>query len=97
MKKRKKLDTVILALTLFAVSGGILAYNIHTVESGELAVSFYDLVKSSTTKNSAISSFAEANLLRDDSIFTGTVPHETPADTLVSNELLPPMITPPAE
>ncbi len=97
MKKRKNLDTVILALTLFAVSGAILAYNIHTMESGELAVSLYELVKDSSTQKSAISSFAEANLLRDDSIFTGTVPTETPAETLTSNELLPPIVTPPAE
>ncbi len=97
MKKRQKFDTVILALTLFAVSGGILAYNIHTMESGELAVSLYDLVKIDRTQNSAISSFAESNLLRNESIFTGTVPSETPKDTAASNELLPPIVTPPSE
>ena len=97
MKKRQKFDTVILALTLFAVSGGILAYNIHTMESGELAVSLHDLVRYNDSEKSAISSFTEANLLQHDSIFTGAAPSETPEDTAVSNKLLPPIVTPPAE
>ena len=95
---KKRIDTVILALTLFFISGAILAYNIHTVKSGELAVSLYDLVSyTNKTERSAISSFSDANLLSGSSIFTGTVPSVPPDDTAASNELLPPIVTPPAE
>ena len=96
MKKHPKLDTFILLLALFLISGGMLAYNIRTVESGELTVSLHDLIYDSKEDHSAISPHAEANLISHESVFTGTSPNELPEDTSAS-VLLPPIITPPAE
>lgn len=97
MKNRPKTDTVLLAILLFALSGGILAYNIHTVNNGELAVSLHDLVNGVTEKGSVISTYAQANLTKDDSIYTAGVPSKPPTDISVSTELLAPIVTPPTE
>ena len=97
MKKHQKTDTILLAILLFAISGGILAYNLHTVNDGELAVSLRDLVYTVTESGSAISTYTAANLTKNDSIYTAGTPIESPADTAVSNELLPPIVTPPTE
>ena len=95
MKKHPKLDTFILALTLFATSGAILAYNLHTVGGGELAVSLYDLIEDTSAQGSAVSTYSEANILSKESIFTSGSPSAAPADTLGTSELLPPIVTPP--
>ena len=97
MKNRPKTDTVLLAILLFALSGGILAYNIHTVNSGELAVSLRDLAYDVTKSGTVISTYAEANLTKYDSIYTAGAPTDPPTDITVSNELLPPIVTPPTE
>ncbi|MBQ8249950.1 MAG: hypothetical protein IJY93_08785 [Clostridia bacterium] len=92
MNKHKKTDTILLTILLFALSGGILAYNIHTVNGGELAVSLRDLAYDVTKSGTVISTYAEANLANGDSIYTAGTPSEAPTDTLLA-----PIVTPPTE
>lgn len=90
-QKRSRFDTLVLVLALFSVSGACLAYNLRTVESGEIAVSLSELVRYDAVKASAISDAAAANLLTDDSIPV-FAESSTPIRTY---ELLPPIVTPP--
>ncbi len=97
MKNHKKTDTILLAILLFALSGGVLAYNIHTFSGGELAVSLHDLTYGITKEGEVISTYTEANLTKNDSIYTAVRPIETPTDMSVATELPPPIVTPPTE
>ncbi|MBQ8551191.1 MAG: hypothetical protein IJ428_00090 [Clostridia bacterium] len=89
--KKRRLDTFMLAVALFTVSGACLAYNLHTAESGEIAVSLSELVYYDAVKASAISDAAAANLFADDSIPAAVEPSAPPH----TYELLPPIVTPP--
>ncbi|MBE6610852.1 MAG: hypothetical protein E7632_00050 [Ruminococcaceae bacterium] len=88
--KRRKFDTVMLAVALFTLSGAILAYNLRTVGSGELAVSLSELTDI-TAKDSLISDAAMANLTTEDSVFAAASPSAPPRDY----EILAPIITRP--
>ncbi len=89
--KRRKFDNVILAVMLFALSGASLAYNLYTAESGDVAVSLSELVSTEYTEASAISEYAAANLMNDESIAVDAAPIEPPR----SYELLDPIVVPP--
>ncbi len=90
---QRKIDTVMLAVALFSISGAILAYNLHVVGGGEIAVSLSELAAYSSPKASAISEYSAANLNSRDSVFTASVPSSPPR----SYELLDPIIVAPAE
>ncbi len=91
MYKHRKIDHILLAVTLFAISGACLAYNIRTAESGDISVSLSELVDYDAEKASAISDYAVANIAHNDAVAAAAKPATPPT----SYELLPPIITPP--
>ncbi len=91
--KRRKFDTVMLAVALFTISGAILAYNLRTIGGGELAVSLSELTSYQKPTASAISDYAKANLTSRDSVFAASTPDAPPR----SYELLGPIVLPPSE
>jgi len=95
-KKSQKIDTVMLAVALFTVSGAILAYNLQTVSGGEFSVSLSELAAYAEPAivgppPSAVSACAAAHLDDGDSVYVSAVPSE-PVRTW---ELLEPIVKPP--
>ncbi len=80
-----------LTVTLFALSGACLAYNLYTSESGDVAVSLSELVSIEYAEASAISEYSAANLMNDEIIAVDAIPVEPSR----SYELLEPIVTPP--
>ncbi|MBQ8510525.1 MAG: hypothetical protein IJ493_11525 [Clostridia bacterium] len=94
-RKKNRLDAVMLAATLFAVSGAVLIYNLRTMESGEIAVSLSDLMESGTAVSaSAVSDMAAANIEALDAVAVAAEPVEAPVPVR-SYELLEPIVRAP--
>lgn len=94
MPKRHKIDTLLLAVTLFSVSGAVLAYNIYSSDGGGVTVSLSELIEQGTAVSvSLIHEHAEANLTKDDTVYTSAEPTSVSG----AGTLLPPIVTPPTE
>ena len=91
MYKHRKTDHILLAVTLFAISGACLAYNVRTAESGAISVSLSELIEFEAEKASAISEYVASNISYRDAVAVAAPPTAPPS----SHELLPPIITPP--
>ena len=87
----RKIHNIMLAATLFALSGTCLAYNLYTAESGDVAISLSELVSVEYAKASVISEYSAANLMNDESVAVDVKPIDPPR----SYELLEPIVTPP--
>ncbi len=100
MNRHSRLESILLTVTLLAVSGGILSYNILTAEGGDISVSLSDLIGANSegdgdaigTGGEAISAFAAGVILASD---TGEViPVMAGAAPVPPEELLPPIVRP---
>lgn len=89
MKKHRKLDSVMLAVALFTLSGAALTYNLSTAAGEDISISLSAFSKSDTSTGSAISEYAVANLTFDEETLAVSV-----APTEPRPELLPPVIQP---
>ena len=89
MKKHHKLDSIMLSVALFTVSGAALSYNLSTAAREDISSSLSAFSRSNVPTGSAISDYAAVNL---------TCTEETLAASAVPNEqhpeLLPPVILP---
>ena len=74
IKARRSIDKILLAVMLITMTGAVTAYNVHSSASGTLSLSLSDLGQYVSSEASAVSTYAEANLLRGDSIFTSAEP-----------------------
>ncbi len=74
-RTNRKVDRIMLAVTLFTVTGAVLAYNFKTVGDGTLAVSLSEL-NAFVKPAAVISEAAAANLMAHDSVFTAATPTE---------------------
>ena len=94
MSKRRKIDTILLAVTLFATSGAVLAYNIYSSDGGSITVSLSELVAQEPTASAALMHpCAQANLESGSTVYASTEPEPVPGVGAV----LPPIVTPPTE
>lgn len=95
----KPVQTVILAISLFLLSGIGIAYNIYTADEGEISVSvsrfieYWQYPKEENSNSSAISYYTKVNILANDSIAVITE-NSGPSREY---ELLPPIIIPSAK
>ncbi len=97
MKKRKNLETIALALSLFLLSGIGIGYNIYTAEEGELSVSvsrfieYWQTPGEYSADGDILSDYTRACLMARDSISVFATKENPDRDY----QLLPPIITPP--
>ncbi len=91
MSKRRKIDTLLLAVALFVTSGAVLAYNVITSDGGGISVSLSELTMDDVVSVSLIHDAAAENL-QNGTVFVGAVPEEAPVGAT-----LPPIVTPPTE
>lgn len=92
MPKRHRLDTVLLAVALFATTGAVLAYNIYSSDGGGISVSLSDMIRTEKSSELLITECA-VEILENGTLYTSAAPED--AATLPT--LLPPIVTPPAE
>lgn len=92
MKKHRRADNIMLAVALFTVSGAGLIYNLSTAAGEEIAVSLSGLAKTGEVRGSAISEYAAANLIEDETVAVSFRPAQSPV-----YDILPPIITDPAQ
>ena len=97
MKTKTRRDSILLAITLFAVSGMILAYNLHTVDNIGITVSLYELWHHEEGENELISTYTAGNLNSGQSIFTGGTPENPPTADSEAIKLEDPIVTPPTK
>ncbi|MCI8386905.1 MAG: hypothetical protein HFE63_00360 [Clostridiales bacterium] len=97
---KKRIDTVMLAVALFCISGAVLAYNIGTVD-GDIAVSLSELA--GYKQDNLISSYTRMAMSdadeNPDAIEVGAVPTDPETKDVYnrSYELLEPIIKSPVE
>lgn len=93
---RKKIDTIMLAVALFCISGAVLAYNLGTAD-GDIAVSLSELA--GYRRESAISVYSQQAIAASEAFETeeAVEADNTPSAPLRTYELLPPIVTAPTE
>ena len=86
--KHRKIDRIMLAVSLFTVTGAVLAYNLQTALGGTLTVSLSDLHESVHPLVSAISDSAAAHLTARESVYTAAKPSEPPRDYVLAEPIV---------
>lgn len=101
---RRKIDTILLAVALFCISGAVLAYNITTAD-GEIAVSLSELAEYNRERESMLSVYSENAI--NNNLSKASQPDGSTTDAVVnvaansgmkrSYELLDPIVKKPSE
>lgn len=97
---RRRIDTILLAIALFCISGAVLAYNISTV-NGDIAVSLSELAEYNRESERLLSVYSENVIntsLSEDSETKDVAVNAAAGESMKrSYELLNPIVTNPSE